>query len=117
QISWRESSNCVSLGRAKADSPSPRHGSEHPFSSIGSRNISRVLQTGDGECLEHESTTAWFTGGLAHISGGFAIGIEEELPGESPARPQIGKKQIRNSGKDFWRETRISWKSYERARP
>ena len=38
-------------------------------------------------------------------------------PAESPARPPIGKKRTRNSGKDFWRETPIFWKSYERVRP
>jgi len=33
--------------------PSPRNGSQYPVSQIGSRNIPRVVQTGDGECLEH----------------------------------------------------------------
>jgi len=36
---WRQPSDRVSLGRAKADSPSPRDGSKHPVSEIGSRTI------------------------------------------------------------------------------
>jgi hypothetical protein len=59
----------------------------------------------------------WFIGELAPKSGGFAIGIARALPEESPARLPIGMKQIRNSEKDFSRETPISLKSYERARP
>src|SRR6267142_945572 len=85
QISWRQPTDGISLGRAKADSPSPRNGSQYPVSQIGSRNIPRVLQTGDGECLEHASTTELFINGLAPQSGGFAIGIVRVLPEESQA--------------------------------
>ena len=35
-FSWRQSTNRVSLGRAKADSPSPRDGPQHPVPQIGS---------------------------------------------------------------------------------
>jgi hypothetical protein len=111
QISWSESANCVSLGGAKADSPSPRNGSQHPVSQNGSRNIPRVLQTGDGECLGHESTMVWFIGGLAPKSGGFDIGTVGVSPGENRARPLIGRKQTRSSEKDFRRETTIYLKS------
>jgi len=67
-------------GRAKADSPSPRNGSKYPVPQIGSRNIPRVLRTGDGECLEHASTKVLFIDGLAPKSGGFAIGIARDCP-------------------------------------
>ena len=96
--------------------PHPRNGSEHPVPQIGSRDIPRFLQTGDGECLDRESTTVSFIGGMARRFGGFAIEIARVWPAESPARPPIGKKRTRNSGKDFWRETPIFWKSYERVR-
>src|SRR6266478_3988169 len=117
QFSWSEPADRVSLGRAEADSPSPRNGSKHPVSQIGSRNIPRIIQTGDGECLEHVNTTEWFIGGLAPKSGGFAIGIARALPEESQARPPIGRKQIGDSEKDFRRGMKISLKSYERAKP
>src|SRR5258708_15804780 len=61
--------------------------------------------------------TEWFIGGLAPQSGGFAIGTAKALPEESQARPLIGRKQIRDSEKDFRGEMTISLKSYERVRP
>ena len=48
QFTWRERSNGVSLGRAKADSPSPRDGPKHPVPEIGSRALPRNFQTGGG---------------------------------------------------------------------
>ena len=44
-------------------------------------------------------------------------GSQRALPEESPARPLIGRKPIRSSGKDFRRETAICLKSFEKARP
>src|SRR6202044_595491 len=75
QFSWSERANCVSLGRAEADSPSPRNGSQYPVPQIGSRNIPRVLQTGDGECLDHACTTVLSFGEGKAGSGGFVIEI------------------------------------------
>jgi hypothetical protein len=66
---------------------------------------------------EHASTTVLFIGELAPKSGGFAIGIAKALPEESQARPPIGRKQVRDSEKDFRQEMRISLKPCERARP
>jgi hypothetical protein len=44
------------------------------------------------------------------------LGTAGALPDESQARPLIGRKQIRDSEKDFRREMTISLKSYERGR-
>src|SRR5271170_5339390 len=74
QISWRQPADCVSLGRAKADSPSPRNGSEHPFFQIGSRNIPRILQTGDGEWQDHLNRMELCIAARARPFGGCATG-------------------------------------------
>ena len=47
---------------------------QYPVPQIGSRNIPRVLQTGDGECLDHECTTVLSFGERKAGSGGFVIG-------------------------------------------
>src|ERR1700730_14904852 len=46
------------------------------FLKIGSRNIPRVIQTGDGECLDCGSTTVPYIGERTHRSGGFGIATE-----------------------------------------
>src|SRR5713101_4699709 len=101
KISWCESSNCVSLGCTKADSPSPRNGSEHPVPQVGSRAIPRVLQTGDGECLNHGSMMGLSTLARMARSGGFDIGAETGNPVESPAILRTGMRPTGNFEKGF----------------
>ncbi|MFZ0884762.1 MAG: hypothetical protein WAN14_15285 [Candidatus Acidiferrales bacterium] len=36
----------------------------------------RFVQTGDGECLDHESTMVWFIEERRHRFGGFGIATE-----------------------------------------
>src|SRR5229473_7118740 len=101
QIPWREPSDCVSLGCTKADSPSPRNGSEHPVPQVGSRAIPRVLQTGDGECLNHGSMMGLSTLARMARSGGFDIGTETGNPVESPAILRTGMRPTGNFEKGF----------------
>src|SRR5262249_40235299 len=104
-LSWRESSDCVSLGRAKADSPSPRNGSKYPVPQIGPRNIPRVVQTGDGECLEQENTTASFIRARAAAFGGFATGIAVARLIANQPTPRTGRKPKGNCVSGFRLET------------
>jgi len=94
QIPWSEPSDCVSLGRTKADSPSPRNGSEYPVSQVGSRAIPRVLQTGDGECLNHGNTMGLSIHARTARFCGCAIGIATVSPVENPPVPRTGGKPI-----------------------
>src|SRR5260370_17913874 len=92
QISWRQPANCVSLGRAQADSPSPRNGSKHPLSENGSRNIPRFFQTGDGECLDRENMMVLCIEERRRRSGGFAIATEAERDAGNPHSRKTGRK-------------------------
>src|SRR5260370_39548767 len=94
QIPWSEPSDCVSLGRTKADSPSPRNGSEYPVSQVGSRAIPRVLQTGDGECLNHGNTMGLSIHARTARFCGCAIGIATWSPVEKPPVPRTGGDAI-----------------------
>src|ERR1019366_4781114 len=47
-LPWRKPPDGVSLGRAKADSPSPCDGPKHPVPRIGSSAFPRAVQTGGG---------------------------------------------------------------------
>ena|SRR5712672_2202077 len=100
QISWCEFADRVSFGRAKADSPSPCNRPKYPISEIGSRNIPRVMQTGDGECLDCESTTVPLIGGRTHRSGGSGIATEGVYGAPNlPSRKTVRKlKQFCGNG-------------------
>src|SRR5437660_4992483 len=94
QIPWSKPSDCVSLGRTKADSPSPRNGSEYPVSQVGSRTIPRVLQTGDGECLNHGNTMGLFIDARTARFYGCAIGTATVSPVGNLPVPRTGGKPI-----------------------
>src|SRR5467141_4600790 len=98
QISWRQPTDGISLGRAKADSPSPRNGSQYPVSQIGSRNIPRVLQTGDGECLDRVSTMVSFTEEGRRCSGGFVIAIGAARDEGNPPSHKTGRSSTTFAG-------------------
>jgi hypothetical protein len=48
-LSWRQAADGVSLGRAKADSPPPRDGPQHPVFEIGFASLPRAVQRRGGE--------------------------------------------------------------------
>src|SRR6266550_538931 len=50
-VPWCKPANCLSMGRAKANSPFALNGPKYPLSQIRSRNIPCVFQTRDREDL------------------------------------------------------------------
>src|SRR5712691_10003516 len=115
-VPWRQHPNRVSLGRAKADSPSPRNGSEHPISEIGSRNIPRVFQTGDGEWLDRVSMMVCCISEVEPNSGGCGTGNGTAAAGGNLPSPKTGRKLRRNSGNGFKPGTVTYYKSSERVK-
>jgi hypothetical protein len=106
----------ISLGRAKADSPSPRNGSEPPVSQVGYRNIPRFIQTGDGEWLDPSNTMELYIAEWGQTSGGCVTENGTAHSRESPHALQTGVKHIRNSGTGFRPGMEISFKLSEMER-
>jgi len=90
--------NSVSLGRAKADSPSPRDGPKHPVLEIGSRALPRNIQAGGGNCQDRVNTIAPHT--RARMARPYGWSIEtgtEGLSGNQRTR-KTGRRPSGNCG-------------------
>jgi excisionase family DNA binding protein len=77
------------------------------FLQIGSRAVSRLISTGDGECLKHKSTTESSTLGTTETFSGFATGIEAESAAGNRLEPRTGRKPIASCGNGSKPETAI----------
>ena len=71
------------MGGAKADTPSPRNESEHPFPTIGSRAVSRNVQTRGGRWQDPGNMMALSTKEAVQKFSGCAFRIETESASEN----------------------------------
>jgi hypothetical protein len=88
--------NGVSLGRAKADSPSPRDGPKHPVSEIGSRALPRNIQTGGGNWQDRVNTMAPYTRAKTARSYGWSIETGTESVSGNQRTRKIGRRPSGN---------------------
>lgn len=89
---------CISLGRAKADSPSPGDGPKHPIPQVGSGALPRKLQTRSGKWEDGVN----MTGASINAPTGpfFGCGIEIEVANgnRNPPKPLIGTRRTAGCG-------------------
>ncbi len=94
----RQRPNSVSLGRAKADSPSPRDGPQHPIPEIGSGALPRNIQAGGGNWQDRVNTMAPYTHAKMARSYGWSI--------ETGAESVSGNQRITEDWQEAQRKLR-----------
>src|SRR5262245_57794835 len=114
-VPWRQFSNRVSLGRAKADSPSPRNGSQHPVLEVGFGAIPRKLQTRGGEWQDQVNMTVFCIDEAERGFGGCDTGIVQESAIKNRRESRSGMKPRKNYANGFRPGTTTSLKSSARA--
>src|SRR5208337_939627 len=92
EVPRRQPANGVSLGRAKADSPSPRDGPQHSIPEIGFGALPRAIQTGGGKWQDLENTTEVFFERRNRNSGGWIIAIARASARGNQPIPMTGRR-------------------------
>jgi hypothetical protein len=100
----------VLLENLELSEPMRLYLSKHPVPQIGTRNIPRDLQTGDGEWLDQSRKMASCFAERAPNSCGCGIGTRTVSTGENPLSPKIGRKPLGNLGQGSMPATRTFWK-------
>ena len=96
----RQRPNSVSLGRAKADSPSPRDGPKYPIPQIGSGALPRNIQAGGGNWRDRVNTMAPYTRAKMARSYGWSIETGAESVSGNQRSQKTGRRRSGNCGND-----------------
>ena len=113
-VPWRKLLDGVSLGRAKADSPSPRDGPEHSVLEIGSPAFSRAVSPRGGECHDRVNMTVFCIDGRRVRYGGCATATKADSDGLNQRGASNGRMRIESSASASPLATRMSLRSFER---